>query len=45
MNSWIYANFLKMAIFTKNFENHIYGEFVKAQEFTLVIIHVIFPQK
>ena len=34
-----------MAIFSKNFENHIYGEFVKIQEFTIVMIYMIFLQK
>ena len=46
----IFANFLKMAIlimaiFSKKFENHIYGELVKIWECTLVIIFLIFPQK
>ena len=45
----IFAIFLKMAIpimaiSMKHFEIHIYGEFVKIQEFTQVIIFVIFPQ-
>ena len=31
--------------FRENFENHIEGEFVKIQKFTLVIIFVISPQK
>lgn len=35
-------NFPKMAIFMKIFEYHIYGEFVKIQEFILVIIFAIF---
>ena len=35
----IFANFLK------NFENNIYGEFVKIWEFTLVMTYVIFSQK
>ena len=34
-----------MGIFIKNFKNNIMGEFVKIQQFTLVIIFVIFPQK
>ena len=32
-----------MAIFVKNFKNHKWGEFVTNQEFTLVIIFVVFP--
>ena len=28
----------------KNFENQIWSEFVKFQEFTLIIIFMIFPQ-
>ena len=31
--------------FEENSENHEYGEFVKIQKLTLVIILVIFPQK
>jgi len=45
----IFAIFLKMAIlimalFVKKIENHMKGEFVKIEEFTLVIIFVIFLQ-
>ena len=45
-----FANFLKMAIpmmaiYVKNFKNHIYGELIKIRNFTLVIISVIFAQK
>ena len=44
-----FAIFLKMAIstmaiFLKNFKNHIQGEFVKIRQFTLAIILVIFTQ-
>ena len=41
MNSWISTN----GHFQKSRENHIKDEFVKIQEFTLVIIFVISPQK
>ena len=46
----IFGIFLKMdipimAIFMKNLENQIKGEFVKIQELAVVIIFVIFPQK
>ena len=46
----IFANFLKMAIpimviFSKIFENRMKGGLVKVEEFTLVMIYVIFPQK
>ena len=34
-----------MAIFVKNFKNHIQGEFVIIREFALVINFVIFPEK
>ena len=34
-----------MAIYVKILKNHIYVDFVKIQEFILVIIFVIFPQK
>jgi len=37
--------FPKMAIYVKILKNHIYVDFVKIQEFILVIIFVIFPQK
>ena len=46
----ILAIFLKipipvMVIYSKNFDNHKQGEFVKIQEFLLVIIFTFFPQK
>ena len=46
----IFAIFFQMAIpimvgFVKICENHLYGEFVKILELTLVIIFEIFPQK
>ena len=45
----IFVIFLKMAIltiaiFVKNFKNHVWGEFVKIREFTLIVIFLIFPQ-